>query len=104
LGHGVTSRDSQINEGESEGPSPNSGAIARALNGHPMMRFFASTTAAVVTSAVLGRVVRGQGLKLGKKIQETKTYSRRTRTELQDMSMIVLTHTVDWSMNLQMEL
>lgn len=70
LGHGVTSRDAQINEGESEGPSPNSGAIARALNGHPMMRFFASTTAAVVTSAVLGRVVRGQGLKIGKAIQE----------------------------------
>ncbi len=70
LGHGVTSRDAQINEGESEGPSPNSGAIARALNDHPMMRFFASTTSAVVVSAVLGRVVKGQGLKLGKRIQD----------------------------------
>jgi hypothetical protein len=35
-----------------------------------MMRFFASTTSAVVVSAVLGRVVKGQGLKLGKKIQD----------------------------------
>ncbi len=70
LGHGVTSRDAQINEGESEGPSPNSGAVARALNAHPLMRFFASTTTAVAASVVLGRVVRGQGLKIGKKIQD----------------------------------
>jgi hypothetical protein len=70
LGHGVTSRDAQINEGESEGPSPNSGAVARALNAHPMMRFFASTASAVVVSAVVGRVVKGQGLKIGKKIQD----------------------------------
>jgi hypothetical protein len=70
LGHGVTSRDVPVNEGESEGPSPNSGAVARALNGHPMMRFFASTTTALVASAVLSRVVKGQGLKIGKKIQD----------------------------------
>lgn len=53
LGHGVTSRDVPLNEGESEGPSPNSGGIARALNDHPMMRFFASTAASVVTAGVL---------------------------------------------------
>lgn len=70
LGHGLTSRDAPVNEGESEGPSPNSGAIARALNGHPLMRFFASTTTAVIASAVASRVVKGQGLKIGKKIQD----------------------------------
>lgn len=53
LGHGVTSRDVPLNEGESEGPSPNSGGIARALNNHPVMRFFASTAASVATAAVL---------------------------------------------------
>lgn len=70
LGHGVTSRDIPMNEGESQGPSPNSGSIARALNGHPLMRFFASTGTAVVASAVLSRVIKGEGLKVGKKIQE----------------------------------
>lgn len=53
LGHGVTSRDVPLNEGESEGPSPNSGNIARALNDHPVMRFFASTATAVITAGVL---------------------------------------------------
>jgi len=71
LGHGVTSRDVPINEGESEGPSPNSGSIGRALNAHPMMRFFASTTAAVLGSVVAGRVLKGQGLKLGQRIQDS---------------------------------
>lgn len=71
LGHGVTSRDVPVNEGESEGPSPNSGGIARALNGHPVMRFVASTAASVATAAVLGGVIKGQGLKLAKRIQDT---------------------------------
>ncbi len=69
LGHGVTSRDTPINEGESEGPSPNSGAIGRALNGHPVMRFFASTAAAVTSAAVLGGMMKGGGLKIAKSIQ-----------------------------------
>jgi len=63
LGHGVTSRDVPVNEGESEGPSPNSGGIARALNGHPMLRFFASTATAVVTAGVLRKNDQGAGPK-----------------------------------------
>jgi len=59
LGHGVTSRDVPLNEGESEGPSPNSGGVAKALNDHPMMRFFASTAASVVTAGVLRKNVKG---------------------------------------------
>lgn len=59
LGHGVTSRDVPLNEGESEGPSPNSGGIARALNNHPVMRFFASTITAVGTAAVLRKSYKG---------------------------------------------
>jgi hypothetical protein len=73
LGHGVTSRDTPINEGESEGPSPNSGAIGRALNGHPVMRFFASTAAAVTSAAVLGGMMKGGGLKIAKSIQKSAT-------------------------------
>ena len=48
LGYNLTSRDLPTDEGESEGPSPNSGAIAKALNGHPVMRFFASAATALV--------------------------------------------------------
>jgi len=59
LGHGVTSRDVPLNEGESEGPSPNSGGVAKALNDHPMMRFFASTAASVVTAGVLRKNAKG---------------------------------------------
>ena len=42
LGHGVSSRDMPSREGETETPSPNSGYVAKALDAHPMMRFFAS--------------------------------------------------------------
>jgi hypothetical protein len=59
LGHGLTSRDVPVSEGESEGPSPNSGAIARALNDHPMMRFFASTAASITVAAVLRKGNKG---------------------------------------------
>lgn len=65
LGHGVTSRDVPVNEGESEGPSPNSGAIARALDGHPVMRFFASTAASVVTAGVLRKICKRTRPKTG---------------------------------------
>lgn len=102
LGHGLTSRDVPINEGESEGPSPNSGAIARALNGHPIMRFFSSTAAAVIGSVVAAKVARNQGLKIGRAIQELAddggqlsgrfvqawTKLRRTADELERTSSI----------------
>lgn len=65
LGHGVTSRDVPINEGESEGPSPNSGAIARALDGHPVMRFFASTAASMAAAVVLRTICKRTRSKTG---------------------------------------
>ncbi len=76
LGHGVTSRDVPVNEGESEGPSPNSGAIGRALNGHPVMRFVASNVAAVVGAGVAGALFRKGGLKLAKTIDDSARAAR----------------------------
>jgi len=70
LGHGVTSRDVPLQEGETEGPSPNSGYIANALNGNPVMRFFAHTATSMVVAGVLGRMVKSGGLKLGKYLQD----------------------------------
>ena len=66
LGNGVTSRDVPLNEGEQEGDSPNSGFISRALNGHPIMRFVASTAATMVVAGVLSKVTKEGGLKLVK--------------------------------------
>ena len=69
LGYNLTSRDLPTDEGESEGPSPNSGAIAKALNGHPVMRFFASAATALVATHVSSKFVSAGGIKLATKIQ-----------------------------------
>lgn len=70
LGYGVTSRDVPINEGETEGTAPNSGYVNRALNGHPVMRFFATTATTVVGTVVASRLVKSGGIKLGKFLQK----------------------------------
>lgn len=64
LGYGVTSRDVPINEGETEGVSPNSGAITRALDGNPVTRFFAATATTVAVSLVLSANLKKGGLRL----------------------------------------
>lgn len=69
LGFGVTSRDVPLNETEREGPSANSGTVAKALNGHPVMRFFAHATATMVGTYAASKVLKGGGLKLATKIQ-----------------------------------
>ena len=103
IGHGLTSRDLPIQEGESEGPSPNSGFVGKALNGHPVMRFFATTAASVVAMSVVGKMLKGQGLKLAKTIQssaelgniastravDTITQLRRGLDELEGLSRYV---------------
>lgn len=77
LGYGVTSRDVPINEGETEGVSPNSGAITRALDGNPVMRFFAATATTVAVSLVLNANLKKGGLRLAKKLQDTADGSGR---------------------------
>lgn len=103
IGHGLTSRDLPVQEGESQGPSPNSGFIGKALNDHPIMRFFATTAASVVAMSVAGKMLKGQGLKLAKGIQdsaeagsvvstravETITQLRRGLDELEGLSRYV---------------
>jgi len=71
LGFGITSRDVPLQETEEEGPSPNSGVVARALDGHPVMRFFATATATMVGTYAASKVLRGGGVKLATKIQRT---------------------------------
>lgn len=58
LGYGVTSRDLSFNEGETEGVSPNSGPLTRALDGHPVMRFFAHTGATIAVAGVMSAMMK----------------------------------------------
>ncbi len=71
IGNGVTSRDIPLNEGETEGISPDSGAVARALNGHPVMRFFAHAGTTMLVAGVATAMLRKGGLKLTQKIQDS---------------------------------
>lgn len=82
LGYGVTSRDVPINEGETEGVSPNSGAITRALDGHPVARFLAATAATVAVSAILNANLKKGGLKLAQKLQSSADRGSGSATSL----------------------
>jgi hypothetical protein len=79
LGHGVTSRDVPLNEGETEGPSPNSGAISKAINGHPFLRFVASNITAVVAATTASALVRKGGLRLAKTVDDSARLARQGR-------------------------
>lgn len=87
LGHGVTSRDVPFNEDESEGVAPNSGYVSRALNNHPITRFFATTAATMVVAGVLSKMTKQGGLKLTqffeKKMGENQVASRAIYTAKQ---------------------
>jgi hypothetical protein len=76
LGHGVTSRDVPLNEGETEGPSPNSGAISKAINGHPFLRFVASNITAVVAATTASALVRKR---LAKTVDDSARLARQSR-------------------------
>jgi len=75
IGYGVTSRDVPVSDGETQGDSPNSGYVSRALNGHPIMRFFASTAATVVGTYAASKLTKSGGIKLAKYLQDTKENS-----------------------------
>ena len=78
LGHGVTSRDIPLDEGETEGPSANSGAIAKRLNGHPFAKFIATNVTTVVATGVSAMLVKKGGLKLAKTIDDAARITRAT--------------------------
>jgi hypothetical protein len=71
LGHGVSSRDMPSREGETETPSPNSGYVAKALDAHPMMRFFASAGTAMLVTTLASKFTKAGGLRLGKALQNS---------------------------------
>lgn len=71
IGFGVTSRDIPVNEGETEGVSPDAGIIQRALDGHPIAKFFSSAAFTMVGAFVASKLTRQGGLKLAKSIQES---------------------------------
>lgn len=75
LGYGVTSRDVPISDAETQGDSPNSGYVSKALNGHPIMRFFASTAATIGATYVASKLTKSGGIRLAKYLQDTKETS-----------------------------
>lgn len=83
LGYGITSRDLPINEGETEGVSPDSGVLSKALDGHPVMRFFAHTAGSIAVAGVLTAGLKKGGLKLAEKMQ-----SSLSTTTIRDITQI----------------
>lgn len=76
LGFSVTSRDIPTNEGDSEGIAPNSGYVTKALDGHPIMRFFAVSAATMVATMAASKVTKSGGLKLAKFLQDKADIAR----------------------------
>ena len=70
LGYNVTSRDLPTMNDEERGDAPNSGFVSKALNGHPVLRFFATSAATLGAMFVLSKVTREGGLKLAKTLQD----------------------------------
>jgi len=72
LGFGVNSRQHlRWDEGETEGIDPESGVIAKAFRGHPVMRFFAASAATMVGMVAGGNLIRKGGIKLAYQMQES---------------------------------
>jgi hypothetical protein len=82
LGNGLTSRDVPFQEGETTGTPSNSGYIASALNGHPVMRFFAHTATSLAVAGVLAGVTKKGGIKLATKIQDRADAGSQFSTRL----------------------
>lgn len=71
IGFGVTSRDiGNSKSNEDVTTSPNSGFIAKALDGNPITRMATAMIATGIAATVAGKVARGQGLKLGYKLSQ----------------------------------
>jgi len=82
IGYGVTSRDLPFNEGETQGLSPDSGSISKALDNHPIARFLTHTAASLATAALLTTVMRKGGLRLAQKIQSSSDSGNKFSTSL----------------------
>ena len=69
LGNGISSRDIPVGDGETEGVSQDSGMVSKALNGHPVMRFFAHMGTTVLVAGVGAAMLKKGGLKLAEKLE-----------------------------------
>lgn len=70
LGYSVTSRDLPTMNDEERGDAPNSSFISKALNGHPVLRFLATSGATLGAMFVLSKITKEGGLKLAKTLQD----------------------------------
>jgi len=73
VGHSVTSRDIPTNTEETEGISPNSGILTRAVSGNPVLKFFSSAAVTMVGAYAASKLTRAGGLRLAKTIQDKAT-------------------------------
>lgn len=67
LGFGIPPSNQDVEEGSPSGAS----FIQRSLSGHPVAKFLATSAASIVAMHVAGKIVKGGGLRLGYKLQET---------------------------------
>lgn len=70
IGHSVTSRDVPTTGEETDGISPNSGIISRAVSGNPIVGFLASSAVTMTAAFVASKLVKSGGLRLAKGIQD----------------------------------
>lgn len=80
LGHGVTSRDVPLSDGEQQGPSPGDSPVAKALNGHPFLRFVSHNIASIVAAGTATALFRKRWLKGSPKDRKVCTQGYRTGT------------------------
>ena len=81
IGFGVTSRDFAEQRNEDVGPAANSGFIARALEGNPITKMATAMIATGIAATVAGKVVKGQGLKLGYKLTQAARAAEQAGTQ-----------------------
>jgi len=66
IGFGLTSREFSPGDNEQQGTSPQSGFIARALEGRPIVKAATALVATGIAATYAGKMLRGGGLKLRK--------------------------------------
>lgn len=67
----MQSRGLGADQGETEGPNPESGAVAKALHQHPVMKFLAISAATMAGMVIGGQLIRQGGVRLAVKLQDT---------------------------------
>ena len=68
--------------GETQGPSPDSGTVSRALDNHPIARFITHTGASLLVAGILSTMTKKGGLKLAQKLQSSADGGSKFSTTL----------------------